>query len=264
MISLESCEVNRIVDETWGDPQKKEYIIGSTRKIAKRNCISISNDEAIEIGLNALWRAAQKHDASYGTQFTSSIYQFICYEVLDLKRKRGKERRFPSLEFDVSQGGPPKKLESREVLSEALKSLHEYDRKLLVKRFFQGQTLTSIAEDVGSTRQKISKCISEAKIHAQSRFAKTYKSRYHSESVSASHLLAERMCERVAKRKKLKLSTRFWAHSPWSQRFEDEKEHARKLLKKYSLSKIVSVMRNEGRGVLSLQEEKLKGLFYHG
>jgi len=137
-------------------------------------------DDLVAIGAEALLRAAERYDESRGVPFGTFSYLRVRGAMCEsigvvgpltrgvVRRRRGRpERRLPSVfRFDELQMGPcirGSDMESEIAaaidtarlaprLNDALDSLDQHDRQIILRHYFGGDTLNDIGRDLGRSR----------------------------------------------------------------------------------------------------------------
>lgn len=69
-------------------------------------------------------------------------------------------------------------------------------------------------------------------------------SEYNDKELTKPQLLAERMCQRMAKKQKLPLTYRFWQNAEWKKIYQWQVVKASMLLKEYAFEEIIRALAN--------------------
>jgi RNA polymerase sigma factor (sigma-70 family) len=107
----------------------------------------------------AIWQCLQKHDSTYDTKFTTSLYKFVEWQCLrEYRRQRSilnnhEEQQEMTVMYDY---------DTSMMLVEYLSLLSDRDRRIVESRFLYNNTLLEIAQQEGCTKQGIHYILKQA------------------------------------------------------------------------------------------------------
>ncbi len=136
-----------IMDKSFDEYWESIDIQNIMHKVASKYKKAIDFDDIESIKMQTLWRCIDKYDPSFGTKFTSYLYQQITFAFKNKLKKKRVEFNSNSLEkVDIKNKG---RMEVLDILT----GLDPEMRDILNKRFYHNMTMVEIGQSNGYSRE---------------------------------------------------------------------------------------------------------------
>lgn len=158
-LSSQAIVSNQDYEAAWADPHNRRILATVSRLFRGK----LPPEEILFCVQIALFKCMKKHKDSIGNKFTTSLHQFVEWELQKGLRSHYRElaRHPPMSSIDDHQLAAKSLTFSYEV-NDCLSRLSDYEQKLIEQSFMYDMTLREMEKENGGNRQTINRKLTKA------------------------------------------------------------------------------------------------------